>query len=75
MYVCLCKAVSDKQITQAVNDKKVKTMRDLRAHFGVGSQCGVCTRSAKVVMQEAITSRKKANQTTVSIAAPLIKSI
>jgi bacterioferritin-associated ferredoxin len=46
MYVCICKAVTEKHIQEAVrsgvNDYKV-----LRDKTGVASQCGKCGNDAK----------------------------
>lgn len=53
MYVCLCKAVTDKDIHRAVQNG-ADSMRCLRQLNGVGSQCGRCTCHAKEVLQEAL---------------------
>ncbi|RUO26318.1 (2Fe-2S)-binding protein [Aliidiomarina minuta] len=53
MYVCLCKAVTDKDIHRAVAQGAV-SMRCLRQENGVGSQCGRCTCHAKEVLDEAL---------------------
>jgi bacterioferritin-associated ferredoxin len=41
MFVCLCKAVSDKAIKQHIANGAC-TMRELKSGLGVGSQCGKC---------------------------------
>ena len=41
MYVCVCKAVTDRQIREAVFDG-ARTLRDLRKQLGVASECGRC---------------------------------
>ena len=41
MYLCICKAVSDQQIRQAV-EQGVRTLGDVSARFGVGIECGKC---------------------------------
>ena len=53
MYICLCKAVTDKDIHRAVNNGAA-TMRCLRQQNGVGSQCGRCVGHAKEVLGEAL---------------------
>ena len=58
MYVCLCKAVTDKQITQAVGNGAA-SVRDLRQQFGLGSQCGKCTCVARDVLDEALTAHAR----------------
>jgi len=41
MYVCICRAVTDRQI-RAAAEAGVRTMRDLRKALGVCSDCGKC---------------------------------
>ena len=41
MYLCVCKAVSDQQIRQAV-EQGARTIGDVSARFGVGIECGKC---------------------------------
>ncbi|MCP5421011.1 MAG: (2Fe-2S)-binding protein [Gammaproteobacteria bacterium] len=41
MYICICKAVTDRQIHQAIQDGHVR-MRDLRRELGVCTGCGKC---------------------------------
>ena len=50
MYVCLCKAVTDKQIKIAI-DEGARTVHDLHSELGVASQCGFC---AKAILNEHI---------------------
>ena len=54
MYVCLCRNVTDKDIRQLVHTEGVSSMRELREHLGVSTQCGKCAICAKEVLQEAI---------------------
>uniref|UniRef100_A0A486XH20 Bacterioferritin-associated ferredoxin n=1 Tax=Rheinheimera sp. BAL341 TaxID=1708203 RepID=A0A486XH20_9GAMM len=49
MYVCLCKAVSDKTIKQKVAEG-VSTMRELKMCTGLGTQCGKCTCQAQQIL-------------------------
>ncbi len=58
MYVCLCKGVTDKTIRQAADDG-VTSMRELRALYGVGSQCGSCTSCARDVLSEHLATRQQ----------------
>ncbi len=46
MYVCVCKAVTDTQIKQAI-DNGVCTRRQLFQCFGVGGECGKCNKHVK----------------------------
>lgn len=49
MYVCVCKAVTDKQIKTAM-DNGVCTRRQLFECFGVGSDCGKCNRHVRELL-------------------------
>lgn len=42
MYVCLCNAVNDRQVKQALADGK-QDLRELRRHLGFQRCCGHCT--------------------------------
>lgn len=52
MYVCLCKAVTDRQIREAVAQGATR-MRDLRVALGVASCCGRCAGCAREILREA----------------------
>lgn len=51
MYVCICKAVTDKQIRRA-RDEGVATLEDLRDTLGVASGCGSCTDMVESILGE-----------------------
>ena len=51
MYVCICNAVTDREIRQAVK-LGAASMCDLREGLGVGSNCGKCTSCAKGILRE-----------------------
>lgn len=51
MYVCVCKAVTDKQVTQAIN-QGVCSRRQLMQCTGAGGVCGKCTASIKAMLDE-----------------------
>lgn len=46
MIICICKAVSDRHIDQALNAGAV-SLRDLTRQLGVGTCCGKCLPSAR----------------------------
>lgn len=41
MYVCVCHAVTDKQLREAIS-QDAHSLRDLRYELGVMSSCGKC---------------------------------
>lgn len=49
MYICICKAVSDKAIKQAIANG-ADSVRELKAQLGVGSQCGKCVCQATQIL-------------------------
>lgn len=67
MYVCLCRNVTDKDIRQLVQSDGVTTMRELRAHLGVSTQCGKCASCAKEVLQEAVSELRDAQRHCIPI--------
>lgn len=52
MYVCICKAVNDQTIREAV-DQGACRMRDLKTSLGVVGQCGACACEVKLVLDQA----------------------
>lgn len=54
MYVCLCHNVTDTDIRHLVRTEGVCSMRELREHLGVATQCGKCARCAKDVLRETL---------------------
>ncbi len=55
MYICVCRAVTDKQIRQAVAEG-ASNLRALRAQLGVASQCGKCAQCAMGLVRTASAS-------------------
>lgn len=51
MYVCICKAVTDKQI-EAYCQQGVNTFRQLRECTGIATQCGKCGTDARSFLQK-----------------------
>lgn len=53
MYICICKAVTDRQIRSAVEDG-VTSMSGLRQSLGCAGQCGKCGKHVKQIRDEAL---------------------
>ncbi len=51
MYVCICHAVTDKQIRQAAA-KGASTVMDLTNELGVAAGCGSCRETAAEILTE-----------------------
>ncbi len=51
MYVCICNAVTDKEIRQAVR-LGATSVKHLKESLGVASSCGKCASCAKAIIKE-----------------------
>lgn len=51
MFVCVCNAVSDKAIVNAIDDG-ARSVADLRRSLGLGSCCGKCVPAARALIRE-----------------------
>ena len=54
MYVCVCNAITDKQIRRAARNG-VSSLYELRGTLGVAAGCGSCARTAQEILDEEIT--------------------
>lgn len=53
MYVCVCKAVTDREVTRAIHQGAC-TRRQLVQCTGVGSVCGKCSQSLKALLDDTL---------------------
>lgn len=53
MYVCICKGITDSQITDAVADGATN-LRQVRKALGVASQCGKCGVLAQEIIDDTL---------------------
>ncbi len=53
MFVCVCNAVTEKDIGSAVADG-CRSLRELRERLGVGACCGRCCDCARGVLQDSL---------------------
>ena len=51
MYVCVCNAITDKQIRKAA-ESGVRNVRDLQRQLGVATGCGSCMEAASDILRE-----------------------
>jgi bacterioferritin-associated ferredoxin len=58
MYVCVCNAVTDSDIRNAVNGG-VHNLKQLRQETGCGTDCGSCNEMAVEVLQLALTEKQE----------------
>jgi bacterioferritin-associated ferredoxin len=50
MYVCICKAVTDGQIKEAIR-QGICTRRELIHCFSIGRDCGKCNRDIRALLE------------------------
>lgn len=60
MYVCVCKAITDRQIKAAI-DNGANSLGKLRKALGVASQCGKCSVMASELLDEALSDTPMIN--------------
>jgi bacterioferritin-associated ferredoxin len=58
MYVCVCHAVTDKDIRKAV-DRGACSLFDVQNELPVGSCCGRCEDTAQTVVEEYLSTRTR----------------
>ena len=54
MYVCLCNAITDKDIKDAVLNQGVGNIRGLRDHMDIANQCGKCAQLTQQIIDSTI---------------------
>ena len=59
MYVCVCNAITDKQIREAA-ETGVRDLWGLQAKLGVASNCGSCKETASEILREHRTAVRQA---------------
>jgi bacterioferritin-associated ferredoxin len=60
MYVCVCQAVTDRQIREAA-ESGARTLKDLRRDLGVTRDCGRCATCARDCLKEAQATKTSSN--------------
>jgi bacterioferritin-associated ferredoxin len=65
MIVCVCKAVSDRHIRNAVKGG-ASSVRDLARELGVGTCCGKCLPEAKMALSHCQASCQSSNSAAAS---------
>lgn len=53
MYICLCRAVTDKQIRTSV-ENGASSFREVREELDVGTCCGRCVPEARELIDQAL---------------------
>lgn len=53
MLVCICKAVSDRQIREEVR-RGARSLQQIRAACAAGTDCGSCTRQIRQILTTSV---------------------
>ena len=53
MYICLCRAVTDRQIRESV-ENGANSFRDVRDELDVGTCCGRCVPDARELIDDTL---------------------
>jgi len=59
MYICLCNAITDRDIVNAA-ERGARSSEDLAHDLGVGLGCGRCTSCAKSLLSETLAGLARA---------------
>ena len=57
MILCVCRGVSESKAREAIQ-KGECSMKNLRCKTGVGTQCGICRKSASQLVLDVQSSKK-----------------
>lgn len=58
MYVCICNAVTERDLLEAVADG-CSSLRQLREQLGVGACCGRCAGCARAMLRDSLPARPR----------------
>lgn len=64
MYLCVCKAVSERTARRAIREQGIVSLRELSRTHGVGTCCGKCVPAARELLENELISS--------TIAAPML---
>lgn len=69
MYVCICNAVTERQIRKCAHEGAT-TMAELREQLCVAGNCGKCAHHAKTILREVHGTPATAAASVASMSAP-----
>ncbi len=71
MYLCICKAVSDQQIRQAIREG-VRTVGEISTRFGAGTECGKCLESISEYVDACLAAPPAASDLAPALTQPVV---
>jgi bacterioferritin-associated ferredoxin len=66
MYVCLCHAVTEKHLADAI-DKGARCMKELRAQLRITATCGKCASCAQQCLRSKLSLQENSDDTLISL--------
>lgn len=57
MYICICKAITDHQIRQAVEDG-AHSLRAVQTQLDIANQCGKCGQLAREIIRQTLSAQQ-----------------
>jgi bacterioferritin-associated ferredoxin len=57
MYICICNAITDKQVQEAL-DAGARNLWDLQTELGLASGCGSCKETAADMLRESRSAKR-----------------
>lgn len=69
MYVCVCKAVTEREVHQAIRSG-ARSLRDLRTGLGILSECGRCAGCARQCLRDAHASAEHQGAHAMHLPSP-----
>lgn len=73
MFLCICKSVSDTQIREAV-EQGARTVGDLSARFGLGTECGKCLDDVRQVLDACLLAPSSASESASASASASVST-
>lgn len=70
MYICLCRAVTDEEIRDAVKSG-ARCVDALKNELGVSTQCGKCQEDVQQVLQQALVDETSPLATSIHLPVVL----
>ena len=67
MFVCLCKAITDREIRDAV-DQGVTSFEGMQTHLDVSTACGGCECEVKLIMEKKLKTECSSRQSIPEIS-------
>ncbi len=62
MYICICHALTEKDLLQTIEEKDITNVRSLGRETGACRQCGKCAPDARNLISSHLCKQKRTRQ-------------